>query len=133
MEVTNLPAVIKRSKTGLGLFASEAIPRGTKIVQYKGKLISFDDDHLLRGRYLIALNEKYVIDGKGRENLARYVNHCCQPNAYAEVFDEEIWIVAKRRIRQAEEITIDYGTYYFEKLIKPAGCRCRKCVTAQVV
>jgi len=117
----------KRSKTGLGLFASSPISRGTRIIQYTGKLISNEDEKKLTGKYLISLNEKYTIDGKQRDNLARYVNHSCKPNAYAEVIDDEIWIIAKRRIREDEEITFDYGKSYFEKFIKTKGCKCAKC------
>ena len=121
------PLAVKRSKTGLGLFATSPILRGVKIVQYIGELISNDDEKRLTGKYLIRLNEKYTIDGKARDNLARYVNHSCKPNAYAEVIDDEIWIVAKRRIKEGEEITFDYGKSYFEEFIKIKGCKCVKC------
>lgn len=118
---------VKRSKTGLGLFACQPILRGMRIIQYTGELVSNNDEKKLTGKYLISLNEKYTIDGRTRNNLARYVNHSCKPNAYAEVIDEEIWIVAKRRIKQGEEITFNYGKSYFEKFIKPKGCKCVKC------
>ncbi|HEX8289398.1 MAG TPA: SET domain-containing protein [Pyrinomonadaceae bacterium] len=118
---------VKRSKTGLGLFACQPILKGMRIIQYTGELVSNADEKKLTGKYLISLNEKHTIDGRTRDNLARYVNHSCKPNAYAEVIDDEIWIVAKRRIKQDEEITFDYGKSYFEKFIKPKGCKCVKC------
>lgn len=118
---------VKRSKTGLGLFATSPILRGTRIIQYIGELIPNGDEKRLTGKYLISLNEKYTIDGRKRNNLARYVNHSCKPNAYAEVIDDEIWIIAKRRIKEGEEITFDYGKSYFEEFIKPKGCKCIKC------
>ena len=127
MEKLTEPIAVKRSKTGLGLFAILPILRGTRIVQYIGELISNDDEKRLTGKYLIRLNEKYTIDGKSRDNLARYVNHSCKPNAYAEVINDEIWIVAKRRIKEGEEITFDYGKSYFEEFIKIKGCKCVKC------
>jgi hypothetical protein len=118
---------VKRSKTGLGLFATSPILRGTRIIQYIGELISNGDEKRLTGKYLIRLNEEYTIDGKARNNLARYVNHSCKPNAFAEVIDDEIWIIAKRRIKGGEEITFDYGRSYFEEFIKTRGCKCVKC------
>lgn len=127
--MTELIAV-RRSKTGLGLFAVSPILRGTRIIQYVGELIANADEEKLKGKYLIALNDKYTIDGRNRENLARYVNHSCKPNAYAEVIDGEIWIVAKRRIKNDEEITFDYGRAYFDEFIKPKGCKCVKCSLA---
>jgi hypothetical protein len=128
-KMTELIAV-RRSKTGLGLFAVSPILRGTRIIQYVGELIANADEEKLKGKYLIALNDKYTIDGRNRENLARYVNHSCKPNAYAEVIDGEIWIVAKRRIKNDEEITFDYGRAYFDEFIKPKGCKCVKCSLA---
>lgn len=123
---TDLIAV-KRSKTGLGLFALAPILRGTRIIRYTGELVRSDDEKRLTGKYLITLDEKFVIDGRNRANLARYANHSCKPNSYAEVIDGEIWIVAKRRIKDGEEITFDYGKNYFEQFIEPKGCRCGKC------
>lgn len=122
--------VVKRSATGCGLFAVMGIPRGTKIIQYTGKRISNEEADLQRGRYLFGLDEKYTIDGSSRKNLARYINHSCLPNAYTEIIDEEIWVIAKRRIKEGEEITYHYGAEYFNYFIKPKGCKCLKCLPA---
>jgi [histone H3]-lysine4 N-trimethyltransferase SETD1 len=48
--------------------------------------------------------------------MARFMNHCCQPNAYAKVIhvdtdigpDKKILIYALRDIKAGEEITYDY-------------------------
>lgn len=119
--------IVKRSKTGLGLFAAAEIPKGTRIIQYVGKLISNEDAERHRGRYLFTLDDEYTIDGSSRNNLARYINHSCRPNADSDVIDNEIWIIAKRKIKASEEITINYGKSYFNQFIKPKGCKCVKC------
>ncbi len=120
--------IVKRSNSGgLGLFATTPILRGMRIIQYIGNHILKSDKGKFTGKYLFHLNDEYAVDGRSRNNLARYVNHSCKPNAYAEVVDDEIWIAAKRRIKEGEEITIDYGKGYFEMHIKPTGCKCRKC------
>lgn len=119
---------VKRSKvTGLGLFARAPIAKGTKIIQYTGELIPNKDADKLVGKYLFTLNAKYTIDGKGRDNLARYANHSCRPNAFTEIIRGKIWIIAKRNIKTGEEITYNYGQEYFDRIIKPVGCKCVKC------
>lgn len=119
--------IVKRSKIGLGLFAAEDIPKAAKIIQYTGKIITNNDAERHRGRYLFTLDDERTIDGSGRENLARYINHSCRPNADSGVIDDEIWIIAKRKIKAFEEITINYGRSYFNQFIKPKGCKCVKC------
>ena len=119
--------IVKRSKTGLGLFAAADIPKGARIIQYIGKIISNEEADRHRGRYLFTLDSEQTIDGGSRENLARYINHSCRPNADSDVIDKEIWIVAKRKIKASEEVTINYGKSYFNQFIKPKGCKCVKC------
>ncbi|HEX8197435.1 MAG TPA: SET domain-containing protein-lysine N-methyltransferase [Pyrinomonadaceae bacterium] len=119
--------IVKRSKTGLGLFAAADIPKGARIIQYTGKLISNEEADRHRGRYLFTLDSEQTINGSSRENLARYINHSCRPNADSDVIEKEIWIVAKRKIKAFEEITINYGKSYFNQFIKPKGCKCVKC------
>ena len=119
--------VVKRSKTGLGLFTASIIPKETRIIQYTGERILSNDAGRHRGKYLFTLNEKYTIDGRSRNNIARYINHSCRPNAYTDVTRGKIWIIAKRRIREFEEITYNYGKEYFNQFIKPKGCKCAKC------
>ena len=119
--------IVKRSKTGLGLFAASDIPKGARIIQYTGKLISNEEADRHRGRYLFTLDSEQTIDGSSRENLARYINHSCRPNADSDVIGKEIWIVAKRKIKASEEVTINYGKSYFNQFIKPKGCKCIKC------
>lgn len=118
---------VKRSKTGLGLFAACDIAKEKKIIQYTGKRILRSDIERHKGKYLFTLNKRYTIDGKSRDNLARYANHSCRPNAYTEIIRGKIWIIAKRKIKESEEITYDYGKEYFEQFIKPKGCKCAKC------
>ena len=127
MPKKNALGVVKRSETGLGLFATADIPKGAKIAQYTGELIENSDTAKYKGRYLFKIDENFTIDGSRRSNLARYINHSCRPNAYTEITDREIWVIAKRKIKLGEEITYHYGKEYFNYFIKPKGCRCIKC------
>jgi len=121
---------VKRSQTGLGLFSQEDISKGQLIIEYTGERISNEEADRRGGRYLFAVTDELVIDGKGRQNLSRYVNHACQPNAEAEhdESDDRIYIRSIKTIRAGEEITYNYGREYLEDLIGPGGCKCPTCV-----
>ena len=121
---------VKRSATGLGLFASEPIPAGRRIIEYTGPLVSNEEvERRKTGKYFFGVNSKWSIDGSPRGNTARYINHSCRPNAEAIVSGRRVWIWSKRKIRAGEEITYDYGREYFDDHIRPAGCRCAKCAS----
>lgn len=124
--------IVKRSSTGLGLFATNEYGKGDLIVEYIGEVVSQDEANRRGGKYLFELNDRWTIDGKGRENIARYINHSCRPNAYPELSEDEtqVHIYAKRKISPGEEITYHYGKDYFERILKPLGCRCLKCKPA---
>ena len=121
------PYKIKRSVTGLGLFAIEPIPKGRRIIEYVGPLISNEVVERSNGRYFFGVNSKWSIDGSGRSNIARYINHSCRPNAEPFISGRRVWIWSRRNIRVGEEIVYDYGEEYFEGVIQPRGCKCPKC------
>jgi SET domain-containing protein len=119
--------VIKRAATGLGLFATESIPARKRIIEYVGTLVSNEEVERSRGKYFFGVNTRWSIDGRARSNTARYINHACRPNAEAFVSGHRVWVWSKREIKAGEEITINYGREYFDKEIRPKGCRCKAC------
>ena len=127
---------IGRSVTGLGLFATKPIKRGAYIATYRGRRITTaeSDRREARGaRYMFALNKRWVIDGSPRWNVARYINHACQPNAKPVGRRGGIVIVALRRIAPDEEITYDYGREYLKSFLTDTGCRCAACRDKQAL
>jgi len=80
------PIASARSKTGLGLFATKPIKKGSKIIRYFGPILDFQekDEDAIENKYLFELNGRWTIDGSIRENLARYINHACRPNAESD-------------------------------------------------
>lgn len=121
--------LVKRSSAGLGLFAAAPFAKGELVIEYTGEVISDDEAQRRGGKYLFELNDHWTIDGKGRQNIARYINHSCKPNCEPQLNDEEtkVFIYAKRNIAADEELTYNYGSDYFKRVIKPLGCRCQKC------
>lgn len=112
----------KKSSAGLGLFAMEAIPEGKKILEYIGDV--HDADNTLNNKYIFNVSKNMDIDGSPRFNTARYINHACDPNAESWTYKGHVWIKSVRDIKEGEEITYNYGDEYFERYIKPYGCRC---------
>ena len=127
MNQKNPVYVIKRTKTGLGMFAVKPIPRGKRIIEYTGPRVSNEEVDSRRGKYFFGVNTKWSIDGSPRDNVARYINHSCRPNAEAIISDRRVWIWSRKNIPVGAEITYDYGREYFEDIIKPIGCGCEKC------
>jgi hypothetical protein len=125
------PYRIGRSCTGLGLFATRPIKKGTKIVRYFGPLLDCKKkkDDAVENKYLFELNNRWTIDGSVRENVARYINHACKPNAESDVRPRKrkVFIRAIKNIEPGEEISYDYGTDYFKAYLKPIGCKCAAC------
>ena len=120
----------KKSQSGLGLFALRNFKKGEMIIEYTGEKITEAEANRRGGKYLFELNDNWTIDGKGRSNLARYINHSCKPNAYPELDDEEehIYIYAKKNIKPGEELTYNYGKMYFNELIGKDNCKCEACL-----
>lgn len=115
---------------GWGLKAAKPIPRGSYIVEYTGEIID-QEESVRRGEkydeigksYLFDLdfNEKseavYTIDAANYGNLARLINHSCEPNCRiwpvatcnhdATIY--RLCIFSTRKIKSGEELTIDYS------------------------
>ena len=130
--------VIRFSAThGHGAFASRTIRKGTRIVEYQGKRSSWkkarrrppsnpDDPY---HTFIFGLSDGKVIDASIDGNAARWINHSCEPNCEAfEEDDGQVFIYAKRTIRNGEELTYDYKLSIDgrvgKRLRKAYACHC---------
>jgi len=128
---------------GNGVFASKPIAKGARIVRYMGLLRTHDEVDAAYGgmeetghTFLFTLNDEYVVDGNIKGNIARWINHSCEPNCEAVIeqdgqgrtHHDKIFIEALRRIQPGEELTFNYGITLTErhtpKLKQLWGCRC---------
>jgi SET domain-containing protein len=117
----------RRSSAGLGLYTLKPIKKGTRIIEYVGRVIPKAETYTSRSKYLFEISSKKTIDGKPRFNKAGYINHSCRPNCEANTTGGRVFIKARRNIKKGEELTYDYGKEYWNEYIKPHGCRCVKC------
>ena len=127
------PFRVGRSKTGLGLFATKLIRRGTFIVRYTGRKLRIAVANQLDTKYLFEINNRWTIDGSSRSNIARYINHSCRPNAETDIKKHKILISAIKTIHPGDEITYNYGRDYFNAFIKEKGCKCAACHQKRMV
>jgi len=121
---------------GLGAFAIRDIPKGTKIIEYKGEKINnaeadrrYDDDSMHQHHtFLFILSTRTCVDAAFDGNEARFINHSCGPNAETGVWNSRIWISSIKRIPAGTEILYDYqyedDPKYTEKDYRFYACKC---------
>ena len=136
---------LKKSKIhAYGVFATENIPKGKKIIQYIGEKISKKEGDRRSERsikrylnskvtgsvYIFELNKRYDIDGSPKYNKARFINHSCNPNCEVEIENGEIWIKSIKKIKKSDELSYDYGYEFDEDDYKDHKCKCgsRNCI-----
>lgn len=127
--------IIKKSKlpgAGKGLFTKKKIKKGSRIVEYKGKIqtwkeVKHEDGH---NAYLMYINRNTVINAKSTINaFARYANDASgltrieglRNNSENISEGKKCFIEAKRDIEAGEEILVGYGRWFWSlqrKLIK---------------
>lgn len=108
-----------------GVFAAQDIPVGTFVVEYTGqRLTKAQTEKKKNHDYIFELNKKYDIDGR---NIARYVNHSCEPNCETDVIKGKIWIIAAQDIEKGEELTYNYGYSIKDGIQYPCRCGAEHC------
>jgi SET domain-containing protein len=111
--------------SGKGLFTKKFIPKGTRIVEYKGKVSSWkevkDEDgkngyifYITRNNVIDALKTlsalaRYANDAKGLTRVKGLVNNCDY------ITDgKKAYIESKKDIPAGSEIFVDYGKDYWK-------------------
>jgi hypothetical protein len=100
------------------VFAGRRIRRGTRIIEYTGERIDADEADRRYGdeeamqhhhTFLFGIGKDLSIDPGVGGNVARFINHSCEPNCEAHQEDGRIFIDAIRTIQPGEELTYDYA------------------------
>jgi SET domain-containing protein len=130
MRTSSHPRIVRRRSRlhGWGVFALDPITKNTRIIHYAGEKISTRESrareaaHQARGHiWLFAINSRWVRDAEVGGNVARFINHDCQPNCYTRIVGDTIWICAARSIAAGEELSYRYYTGGTAGI----ACRCR--------
>ena len=111
--------------SGKGLFTKKFIPKGTRIVEYKGKISAWKDvkDEDGRNGYIFYITRSHVIDALPvKTALARYANDARGlvrikgiTNNCDYISDGlQAFIESKKDIPAGSEILVDYGKDYWK-------------------
>jgi SET domain-containing protein len=120
--------IIKQSTlpgAGKGLFTKKFIPKGTRIIEYKGKISNWKDVEHSQGEnpYIFYVKRDHVINAAPyKKALARFANDArglkrikgLTNNAEYQEDGLRVFIVAKKDIPPGSEILVDYGKEYWD-------------------
>jgi hypothetical protein len=101
---------------GEGVFATAAIVRGEKLMEFGGENIAAEravsDDYRACSVWLTADGMYLALPVSDTEpSLDENLNHSCDANAW---LIDEVTLVARHDIAAGEEITLDQGTWNFD-------------------
>ena len=111
-------------KAGKGLFTRIFIPKGTLIVEYKGRRCKWKevkDEH--DNGYIFHINNNKVINALPyKKALARYANDArglgrvkgLNNNSWYVIDGDKVYIESKKDIPAGSEIFVDYGKEYWD-------------------
>lgn len=110
---------------GKGLFTKKTIPKGTRIIEYKGKISTWKDVKHDEGEngYIFYVNRNHVINALPyKQALARYSNDArgltkvkgITNNCDYIIEGKRAFIEAKKDIPAGGEILVGYGKEYWD-------------------
>jgi len=111
--------------SGKGLFTKIFIPKGTRIVEYKGKISTWKEVDHNEGKngYIYYINRNYVIDAVSyKKALARYANDAkglkrvkgITNNCIYMQDEMRVFIESTKDILPECEILVEYGKEYWD-------------------
>lgn len=112
---------------GKGLFTKVMIPKGTRIVEYKGKVLTWKQVEKMpddRNGYVFFFNSRYVIDAWKHKGFAHYANDArgltrvegIKNNSEYVTEGKRCFIEASRDIPAGSEILVGYGGEYWQAI-----------------
>jgi uncharacterized protein len=121
---------VKRSTlpgAGKGLFTKKFVAKGTRIVEYKGRISTWREmsNNGHSSRYIFYVKRDHVIDAEPyKKAIGRFANDAfglmrrkgVNNNAYYEQDGLRIFITAKKDIEPGSEILVGYGKEYWQAM-----------------
>jgi hypothetical protein len=104
---------------GHGIFTPSDVPAGTYLFEYIGEIIGIEelesrrlstlrDEHM----YVMEIKKNAFIDSTKKGNISRFINHSCDPNCTAEVWNVKgryrVGIFTTKAVPAGGELTFDY-------------------------
>ena len=120
-----------------GLYALEPIEKEDFVCEYIGEYVrntvaefreKFYDRMGYGDDYIFRVDAHQLVDATKKGGLARFANHCCDPNCYSRIIKASgkfrIVLYTKRAIEVGEEITYDYKFDLEEDRSNAIPCMC---------
>lgn len=120
--------VVKKSAlpdSGKGLFTKKPIPKGTLIVEYKGRVTTWKEVEGEENGYIYFVNNQYVIDARPYKSaLAKFANDARGLSKVKGLFNNseyveengKVYIKSKKDIPAGAEIFVGYGKEYWDTI-----------------
>jgi SET domain-containing protein len=130
MTIPESKLVAKKSTiadSGKGLFTKVFIPKGTRIIEYKGTITTWEKIKKVKGEngYIYYVNKNWVIDAAPHPKaLARYANDARGLKKVKGITNNsdytedgvKVYITAKKDIPAGSEILVGYGKEYWDTI-----------------
>ncbi|EEA07237.1 SET domain-containing protein [Cryptosporidium muris RN66] len=121
---------------GIGLRTAEDIKLGEFVIEYVGEIINLKQleerkkmtSKLTKHIYVFSLGNETYIDATYKGNLARFINHSCEPNLVAQKWfvgsDIKVGLFSLKDIKAGDELTFDYRFGTSISGDQPFECMC---------
>jgi uncharacterized protein len=112
--------------SGKGLFTKKFIPKGTRIVEYKGEILTWKEVEKMadeRNGYVFFVNSRHVIDAWDyKDTFGRYANDAkgigraenAKTNSEYITYKKRCYIKSLKDIPAKSEIFVEYGAEYWQ-------------------
>jgi len=137
LKFSRKPVEVRESGVhGRGVFATRAIRKGERIIEYAGRRITWatakkmpdTDRENPNHTKFFELDDGKIIDPSVGGNESQWINHSCAPNCQTDEEKGRIYVVARRNLKPGEELSYDYCLEVegprTKKLERDFGCNC---------
>jgi uncharacterized protein len=108
--------------TGAGLYNIESVSAGEYILELPGEIMPME---LVSGRF-IRINRYFALQQPRKWTHDYYLNHSCDPNCYIDCHCGWPSLVARKRIKRDEEMTINYNAVW--EYVPSFKCYCEAAI-----
>ena len=117
--------VVRRARNGLGLFAAKDFRQGETIITIVGRIVHYGVLWEKRGTFADNCYRfgpvTYLDPG---DDVGRYVNHRCVPNAGVSKTRNRLLLFAATPLKAGREIVLDYSTILGDDDVWTMQCNC---------
>lgn len=133
---------VQRTPTrGWGLYVFNDVKKGDFLIEYVGELITMDEFRRRieqsierkeeQNYYYMTMDSQRMLDAGPRGNIARFMNHSCDPNAETQKWtvngDTRVGLFALTDIPAGSELTFNYQFEAMGEVKKMCLCGAKNC------